>query len=126
MEKQYHFRDKRILVVDDEEYNFLMIKNALEDTQATVIWARVGQEAIDLLGAGEQYDLILMDISMPVLDGYETTARIRKINGSIPVIAQTAYALPEERTKCMEAGCDGYLCKPIGIDELLETIDKYL
>jgi CheY-like chemotaxis protein len=126
MGKTYHFQDKKILVVDDEELNFLMIKDALEDTRAVVTWARVGQEAVDLVEAGEHYDLILMDMNMPVLDGFETTALIRKINNNVPVIAQTAYARPEERIKCMEAGCDDYLSKPVGIDELLETISKYL
>ncbi|HJX72047.1 MAG TPA: response regulator [Bacteroidales bacterium] len=126
MEEAYHFQDKRILVVDDEEFNWLMIKAALEDTGVKVDWARVGQEAIDLVAAGEHYDLILMDMSMPVLDGFETTNRIKKINSSIPIIAQTAFAMPEEVAKCMEAGCDDYLSKPVSIGELLETIGKYL
>ena len=126
MEEAYHFQDKRILVVDDEEFNWLMIKAALEDTGVTVDWARVGQEAIDLVAAGEHYDLIMMDMSMPVLDGFETTVRIKKINSSIPIIAQTAFAMSEEKVKCMEAGCNDYLSKPISIGELLEAIGKYL
>src|SRR4030042_617276 len=121
MEEAYHFQDKRILVVDDEEFNWLMTKAALEDTGVKVDWARVGQEAIDLVAAGEHYDLILMDMSMPVLDGFETTNRIKKINSSIPIIAQTAFAMPEEVAKCMEAGCDDYLSKPVSIGELLEN-----
>ncbi len=126
MEETYHFQGKRILVVDDEEFNWLLIKDALEDTQATVDWARVGQEAVDLVAAGEHYDIILMDMKMPVLDGFETTRLVKKINPQIPVIAQTAYAMPDERIKCMEVGCDGYLSKPIGMDELLEILKKHL
>jgi CheY-like chemotaxis protein len=126
MEESPCFHDKKILVVDDEELNFLMIKDALEDSCVNVTWARVGQEAIDLVESGEQYDIILMDMSMPVLDGYETTARIKKINSSIPVIAQTAYSQPEDEAKCMEAGCDDYLSKPVSIGELLEKIIKHL
>ena len=126
MEEIDNFQGKKILIVDDEEFNWLLIKDALEDTRATVIWARVGQEAVDLVAAGEHYDLILMDMKMPVLDGFETTVLIKKINPEIPVIAQTAYAMPDERNKCMEVGCDDYLSKPISMEELLKTIKKYL
>lgn len=119
------FQGKRILIVDDEEFNWLLIKDALEETQATVSWARVGQEAVDLVAAGEHYDIILMDMKMPVLDGFETTLQIKKINPKIPVIAQTAYSMPSERNKCMEVGCDDYLSKPISMEELLKTIRKY-
>jgi hypothetical protein len=126
MEEIDNFQGKKILIVDDEEFNWLLIKDALEETRATVIWARVGQEAVDLVAAGEHYDIILMDMKMPVLDGFETTVQIKKINPKIPVIAQTAYAMPEERNKCMEVGCDDYLSKPISMEELLKTIKKYL
>jgi two-component system cell cycle response regulator DivK len=126
MEETFHFQGKKIIVVDDEEFNWLLIKDALEDTQVTVDWARVGQEAVDLVTAGAHYDIILMDMKMPVLNGFETTLLIKKINPKIPVIAQTAYAMPDERIKCMEVGCDGYLSKPIALDELLKIIKKYL
>jgi two-component system cell cycle response regulator DivK len=126
MEKNYNFLGKKILIVDDEEVNWLLMKNVLEDTQATVSWARVGQEAIDLVSAGEQYDLILMDMKMPVLDGFETTTQIKKINRKITIIAQTAFALPNEKNKCLEAGCDDYLTKPISMNELYKMINKYL
>ena len=119
------FKGKKILVVDDEEFNWLLIKDALEETRVTITWARVGQEAVDLVAAGEHYDIILMDMKMPVLDGFETTRQIKKINPKIPVIAQTAYAMPKEKKQCMEVGCDDYLCKPIGMEELLKTIRKY-
>ena len=126
MEEIDNFQGKKILIVDDEEFNWLLIKDALEETRVTVTWARVGQEAVDLVAAGEHYDLILMDMKMPVLDGFETTVLIKKINPEIPVIAQTAYAMPDERNRCMEVGCDDYLSKPISMEELLKTIKKYL
>ncbi len=126
MEETGDFKGKKILIVDDEEFNWLLIKDALEDTSVTVSWARVGQEAVDLVAAGEQYDIILMDMKMPILDGFETTLQIKKINPKIPVIAQTAYAMPEERNKCMEVGCDDYISKPISLDELLKVMKKYL
>ncbi len=126
MDKIYDFQGKRILVVDDEEINWLLIKDIFDDTHAVVSWARVGQEAIDLVAAGEHYDIILMDMKMPFMDGYDTTIAIKKINKDIPVIAQTAYALPEEQVKCEKAGCDNYLSKPISMSTLLEMVNRYI
>ena len=118
--------NKKLLVVDDEENNWLFIKDLLEDTGVNLVWARVGQEAIDIVSTGQKIDLILMDMKMPVLDGFDTTREIKKINSSIPVIAHTAFAMPDEREKCISSGCDGYICKPIDIDELLELINNIL
>ena len=126
MEDNYNFKGKRILVVDDEELNWLLIKDIFDDTNAVLTWARVGQEAIDLVASGELYDIILMDMKMPFLDGFDTTRAIKKLNSSIPVIAQTAFAMPEEQKKCVEAGCDNYLSKPIEMSVLLDMVDKYL
>ncbi|MBN2612270.1 MAG: response regulator [Bacteroidales bacterium] len=126
MEENYDFSGKKILVVDDEEINWLLIKDIFEDTNANMRWARVGQEAIDLVASGEHYDLILMDMKMPILDGFDTTREIKKINRDIPVIAQTAYAMPEERIKCTQAGCDNYLSKPIEMNVLLNMVNRYV
>lgn len=126
MAENFDFTGVKILVVDDEEFNWLLMKNYLDDTQAIVSWARVGQEAVDLIDAGEKYDMILMDMSMPVLDGYDTTRLIRKVDSKVPVIAQTAFAMDDEKAKCIEAGCDDYLSKPICMSELLKTVRKYV
>jgi two-component system cell cycle response regulator DivK len=111
--------DKTILVVDDEEYNLLLMKDMLEDFEVNVVWARVGQEAIDIISSGSKIDLILMDMKMPFLDGFDTTKEIKKINSTIPVIAQTAFCMPEERERCFSCGCDAYISKPINFEELL-------
>ncbi len=125
-QNEYDFRNKRILVVDDEEVNFLMIKDMLRDFGAEVIWARVGQEAIDLVQSGEKYHLVLMDMKMPILDGFQTTSALRKIDNSLKIIAQTAYAMDNEQEKCHAAGCDDYLSKPISMNELYEMVSKYI
>jgi len=111
-----------IMIVDDEENNWLFMLDALRPSNASLIWARVGQEAIDIVEAGTKIDVILMDMKMPVLDGYETTRAIKKINSTIPVIAQTAYALPKERARCLEAGCDAYISKPVITNKLIKLI----
>ncbi len=122
----HNLEGKKILVVDDEETNYLLIKGNLFDTDVKIFWARVGQEAIDMILRGEQFDLVFMDVKMPVMDGFETTKKIKKIIPSLPVIAQTAYAAPEEIRKCRAAGCDDYISKPYNLDTLMQLTIKYL
>lgn len=111
-----------LMIVDDEENNWLFMLDVLRPSKAKLIWARVGQEAIDMVKSGKKIDVILMDMKMPFMDGYETTRAIKKINNTIPVIAQTAYALPKEKAKCLEAGCDAYIAKPIITGKLIRLI----
>ena len=115
-----------IMIVEDEENNWLFIQDALRISGANLIWARVGQEAIDIVESGEKIDIILMDMKMPIMDGFETTKEIKKINSNIPVIAQTAYAQPKEKTKCLEAGCEAYISKPIITRQLFKIIARLL
>jgi CheY-like chemotaxis protein len=115
-------RNITIMIVDDEENNFLFMKDVLRPSKASLIWARVGQEAIDIIESGKKIDVILMDMKMPVMDGYETTRAIKKIDKTIPVIAQTAYAMPKEKTRCLEAGCDAYISKPVITRILIKLI----
>jgi CheY-like chemotaxis protein len=111
-----------VMIVDDEENNWLFMLDALRPSKANLIWARVGQEAIDIVESGKKIDVILMDMKMPIVDGYETTRAIKKINNTIPIIAQTAYAQPKEKSRCLEAGCDAYISKPIIINRLIKLI----
>ena len=118
-------KDKTLLVVEDEESNYFLLERILRRTNAKIIWAKNGIDAINMAFDGN-IDLILMDIRMPVMDGYEATAEIRKFNKTIPIIAQTAYALKGEKERSMAAGCDGYISKPIDPKEFLETIINVL
>ena len=117
---------KTFLVAEDEEDNFRYIEVALSLSNASLIWARDGQEAVEIFRKVNNIDLVLMDIKMPLLDGYSATREIKKLNREVPVIAQTAYALSEEKEKSMAAGCDDYIAKPIGYDDLLNTIHKFV
>ena len=114
-----------ILVAEDEEMNFLFLKETLLQSGAEVDWAKNGQEAVDKVGS-KDYDLILMDMKMPLMDGYDATKKIKSFKPDIPIIAQTAYALPEEQKSGYEAGCDFYLSKPIDPINLINTVKKYL
>jgi len=126
LQKKYKWKDKTILIVEDEDINNLFFDAALSRTDSQLIWATNGQEAVDLVERDDRIDLILMDIRLPIMDGYEATRRIKEKHQKIPIIAQTAYALEGDRERILNSGCDDYLSKPIRFDELLNTIDKYL
>jgi len=115
---------KKILIAEDEETNFLFIEAILEETKATLIWAKNGLEAVERFDS--DIDLVLMDIKMPVMDGITATQKIRQKSARVPIIAQTAYAMSEDKNKCLNAGCSDYLTKPINHKLLLTTIDKFL
>jgi len=121
----YAWNFKKILVAEDEETNYLFIEAILEDTNAILIWARNGLEAVDKFNQYQDIDLILMDIKMPEMDGLTATQTIRRTNNTVPIIAQTAYAMSEDKSKCLNAGCNDYLTKPINHKLLLATIGKY-
>ncbi|MCD4769636.1 MAG: response regulator [Bacteroidales bacterium] len=115
-----------IIVAEDEEYNFALIRIIFEKEGMNILWAKNGEEAIDIFINNDTIDLVLMDIKMPIMNGLDATRAIKKINSDIPVIALTAYALPEDRDLCMEAGCDEFVTKPINRANLLETAYKWL
>lgn len=119
-------KDKTILVVEDEETNWFLLRDILEGFSAKVLWAEIGQKAIDMVSEGEKFDLILMDIHLPSMDGLEVTERIKAMDQNIPIIAQTAFALDNEIQNCYDAGCDGVILKPFSIPELSAAIKKVL
>jgi signal transduction histidine kinase len=120
------WKDKTILIAEDEDLNYKVMEVALQRTQAQLIRAVNGREALDHCRENLGIDLVLMDIQMPVMDGLEATRWIKEIRYTIPIIAQTAFAMPEEKEKCLKAGCDDYLSKPIDLNELFDKIQKYL
>jgi len=114
-----------ILVVEDEESNYFLIDRMLKRSGASLVWARNGIEAVDMCRRRE-IDAVLMDIRMPMMDGYEATQEIKKYRKELPIIAQTAYALKGEREKSLAAGCDAYISKPIDARELRNALSIYL
>lgn len=120
------FHNKTILVVDDDISSLKYLKVVFESIGAIVLWAENGEVAISQCKENVNIDLILMDINMPIMDGYEATRKIKYILPSIPIIAQTAYALPGDREKSIEAGCDDYIAKPIDRELLINILRKYL
>ena len=122
----FNWEDKIVLVVEDNESNFEFIKAVLSKTNAQLIWADTGIKAIEIFEKTSSIDLVLMDIQIPELDGYEVTKIIKGINLNTPVIAQTAYAMSQDRDRALSAGCDDYISKPIKPLDLLNLMEKYI
>ncbi|MEW5844782.1 MAG: response regulator [Bacteroidota bacterium] len=125
--KKVDFKNNVVLIVEDEEVNYLILNELLTAWGISTIWARNGKEAVELVNSLKQgINLILMDIRMPVMDGYAATMEIKQINSLIPVVAQTAFSAPQERLKAQAAGCNGYITKPIDPGILHHVLEMYL
>jgi PAS domain S-box-containing protein len=122
---QHNWSSRVILVAEDEDSNYFLLDRILKRTGVKLVWAHNGLEAVEIC-KHQKIDLVMMDIRMPVLDGYEATQIIKKEQKTLPIIAQTAYALKGEREKSLAAGCDSYISKPIDARELLAVLGKYL
>lgn len=116
---------KQVLVVDDGESNRKLIELVLQRAGAEIITAENGLQAIEQI-AEHTPELVLMDMQMPVLDGYTATERLRESGFTVPIIALTGNAMVGDREKCMNAGCDDFLSKPVNLDQLLQLASKYL
>ncbi|MDA3881386.1 MAG: response regulator [Prolixibacteraceae bacterium] len=115
-----------ILIVEDVESNYLYLNAVLTKINAQVEWVKNGVEAVNFAKEHPETNLILMDLQMPEMNGYDATREIKNIYPEMPVIAQTAFAMSDDRTKAIEAGCDDYLAKPIRSKDLLDAVNKFL
>lgn len=115
----------KILAVDDSPDNLALLKHYLKESGIELSLVDNGATALDEV-AKKNFDLVLMDVQMPLMDGHETTAKMRKLNFNKPIIALTAHALQSEHEKCRQAGCDSVLTKPISKVKLIEQLNNYL
>ncbi len=123
---EFNWENKVIVVAEDKRINFDIIQETLVPTNVELKWARNGKEVVEFVKGGNKIDLILLDIQMPVMDGYECARLVKRMTKDIPIVAQTAYALPQDSYKCIDAGCDDYISKPISMNQFLTKLDKYL
>jgi CheY-like chemotaxis protein len=121
-------KGKKVLIVDDDMRNIFALSSALQQYDLNVEIANDGDEALEKLDTIEGVDIVLMDIMMPKMDGYEATRQIRKQNkwNKLPVIALTAKAMKEDREKCLAAGANDYITKPIDMDRLISLMQLWL
>jgi CheY-like chemotaxis protein len=120
--------DRTVLLVDDDARNIFALSSVLERRGMRVLTATTGKEAIELVKSSEDIAIVLMDIMMPQMDGYQTMAAIRKIPElqRLPIVALTAKAMKGDREKCLEAGASDYLAKPVNTEQLLSALRMWL
>ncbi|MBU8893020.1 MAG: PAS domain S-box protein [Bacteroidales bacterium] len=124
IKNQYDWQNKVVLVADDIDINYRLIEEILMPTKAKILWAKDGKEAVDLCLNNDNIDIVLMDIKMPVMNGLEATQKIKEHKRNLKIIGQTAYAHDNDREKCLSAGFDNYISKPIKIESLLSSINE--
>lgn len=123
-ESQVLQNKKTILIAEDIESNFKLLKYFLSGTNIEILRAVNGKEAVKKYLSNRNIDLVLMDIKMPVMDGFSAAKLIREANSSIPIIAQTAYA--DDRERAIKCGCTGYISKPFDKKTLLKVISEFI
>jgi len=123
---EYNWEDKVFLIAEDDTFSYKLLEGFLKKTNAKVLHAEDGIQAVEICKSNPNIDLILMDVQMPDMNGIEATKVIKEFRENLPVIAQTANAIAEEKQKCLEAGCDDFVTKPINITELFTKIDEWL
>ena len=121
---KYNWKNKRLLIAEDEEYNFIILKDLLKETEINITRASNGQEVLDIIEKDSNFDLILLDIQMPKISGYDLFKIIRPKYPNIPIFAQTAYVMQEDIDKMTKVGFDKIITKPIDFDEVLAYIDN--
>jgi len=119
--------EKKVVIVAEDDYvSFILLEVLLAGYNFKLVNTYNGKQTIEALKKYPDAVLILMDLKMPVMDGYIATREIRKFNKDIPIIAQTAYALSGDSQKALDAGCNSYVTKPIKKEDLINIIDPYL
>ncbi|MBR2194515.1 MAG: response regulator [Salinivirgaceae bacterium] len=126
IDKEYNWQNKVILIAEDEETNYLLVEKFIKSTQATLLRAKNGKEAVDIVKSGQNIDLVLMDMKMPEMDGIEASKIIRELKPKLPIIAQTCYEPDIDQSRLLNAHFEGFISKPININKLIELIDKHL
>ena len=126
MNQSLNLSGKTILVAEDVQENIELICTMLKSAHVKILRADNGQIAVNLCQENPSIDLVLMDIQMPVMNGYEATKEIKKIRPELPIIAITAYAFDQDKKSCEEAGCNDFLAKPVRKNDLLQKLGELL
>jgi CheY-like chemotaxis protein len=117
---------QKILIAEDEQVNFIFLEEVLSSNGFDFLHAKNGLEAVDFCRRDPGVGLVLMDIKMPKMNGLEAARKIKAFRPELPIIAQTAYAMQEEKERVLKEGCDDYLAKPLNQGKLLDMIERYM
>lgn len=123
---QYEWSNRKILIAEDTEANYLYLVEALRKTDVKLLRARNGQEAVDIALEHDDIDLVLMDLNMPVMDGFEATEKIKEKKRKLPIVAQTALNISDVENRAKKVGCDNIIYKPVKLKLFLKIIAKYI
>ena len=123
----HNWENYTVLITEDDEMSYRYLEMLLtKKTNINIIWATTGIQAVEYCKIYEKIDLVLMDLQLPELDGLEATKQIKAFKSRLPVIIQTANSMNDEEVRCFNAGCDGYITKPINSATLIGCMEKYL
>lgn len=123
----YDWSHFNILIVEDDQYNISLFEEMLKPTKINCFYANTGLSAIELFkNIKDNVDLVLMDIKLPDISGYNVTIEFKKINPKLPILAQTAYASENDKKRALDSGCSGFVAKPIKRDLLFEIMSQFL
>jgi PAS domain S-box-containing protein len=123
---KFNLKGRTILIVENVESNYQLLETYLLKIRANIIWKKNGKEAVDECEKNNKIDIILMDMQMPVMNGFEATKIIKNMRPELPIIAETAFASSGDKEKILKVGCIDYISKPIRADELYDKIEKYI
>lgn len=121
-----NWKDKKILIVEDDLFSAEYLLEVLSETNVHLHLCKNGKDAVEFIKENPDFDLILMDIQLPGISGEHATREIREFNKKIPIVAQTAHAMSNDKENYLNAGCTDYLAKPILITDLFLTLKKYM
>jgi CheY-like chemotaxis protein len=118
--------DKTILIVEDDQINYQLLEVVLKRTGVNLLHAVTGKDAVRFCEDQQQIDLVLMDVQLPEMNGFEAIKLIRQSHPDIPIIVQTANSMNEEKNRADEAGCQGFMTKPISLNKFMSEVDKFM
>jgi len=121
----FDFSKKVVLVVEDNPISYKLMDAVLKQVKANVVHAINGKKAIEACTSDTHFDMVLMDMQMPEVDGLEATRKIKQLRPDLPVVATTAHTYPENVLACREAGCDGFLTKPLQFRQMFELMQSF-
>lgn len=121
----FDFSDKTVLVVEDNPISFKLMHAVLKQVKTNVVHAVNGREAIQLCETDRHFDLVMMDVQMPEIDGKEATRRIKVIRPDLTIIATTANSYQDDASACLAAGCDAFLTKPLQFQRMFELMQSF-
>ena len=120
----FNWSDKNILIVEDDDLNVFLMSKYLSESKANCFYAKDGKSSLEYIKSNTMIDLILMDIQLPDINGFDLARRIKKLAPGIPIIAQTAYCTQDNKKDALKSGCNNYISKPINKEELLHLIQN--